>query len=112
FELNKQWHDAMHGTRFIELFSAIDDPALEPSWRRQIRAGASMLGRSMMSLDLADAFLCNIIGLETLLTRRGERNGGRLAARIKGLTGWHLRNHRQGYEAEIMQIHNVRCDIV
>jgi len=28
-----------------------------------------MLGRSLMSLDLADAFLLNVIGLETLLTR-------------------------------------------
>lgn len=78
-----------------------------------------MLGRSLMSLDLADAFLLNVIGLETLLTRqlnpqttRGERNGTVLSQRIKGMTGWHLGGFRPNYQNEIRRIHAVRCEIV
>jgi hypothetical protein len=65
-----------------------------------------------MSLDRADAFLLNVIGLETLLTRQGERNGKKLAKRIKGLSGWHLRKANPNYEAEIKSIHETRCAIV
>jgi hypothetical protein len=65
-----------------------------------------------MSLELADAFLLNVIGLETLLTTFRQRNGRMLAKRIKGMTGWYLRTHRISYQTEIENIHQVRCDIV
>jgi hypothetical protein len=112
FKLDADWHAAITLTEAIHLFHRISDTAIDANWRRQIASGASMLGRSLMSLDLADAFLLDVIGLETLLTRIRERNGRRLARRIKGMTGWHLRNARPGYENEIERIHAVRCEIV
>ncbi len=112
FELDATWHNAISRTGIIELFARIVDSTLAEDWRRQIGSAAAMLGRSLMSLDLADAFLLDVIGLETLLTRKGERNGRRLTQRIKGMTGWHLRNHRPDYEREIARIHSIRCEIV
>ena len=112
FDLDGTWHNAITQTGIIDLFTRIVDPALPADWRRQIGSAAAMLGRSLMSLDLADAFLLDVIGLETLLTRQGERNGRRLAQRIKGMTGWHLRSHRPNYEQEIRSIHSIRCEIV
>lgn len=112
FELDATWHNAISKRGIIDLFARLNDPRLAPDWRRQIGSAAAMLGRSLMSLDLADAFLLDVIGLETLLTRQRERNGRVLAQRIKGMTGWHLRTHRPAYEAEIAQIHSIRCEIV
>ncbi len=112
FELNAQWHNAISTAGIDRLFAVIDDQSIDAAWRRQIRASAAMLGQSMMSLKRADAFLFNVIGLETLLTRQGERNGTKLTQRIKGLTGWYLRSKRPTYEAEIKSIHQVRCAIV
>ena len=112
FELDATWHNAITQSGIIELFARLVDANLDPDWRRQIGSGAAMLGRSLMSLDLADAFLLNVIGLETLLTRQGERNGRMLTQRIEGMTGWHLRNARPNYQAEIRSIHSVRCEIV
>lgn len=112
FVLDATWHEAITRSGIIDLFARIEDTTLNANWRRQIRSGAAMLGRSLMSLDLADAFLLNVIGLETLLTRQGERNGKRLFRRIKGMTGWHLATARPNYENEIKSIHSVRCEIV
>lgn len=119
FVLDAAWHQAITQSGIIDLFARIDDNTLSADWRRQIRSGAAMLGRSLMSLDLADAFLLDVIGLETLLTRqrnpqtnRGERNGTVLSKRIKGMTGWHLRTARPNYQNEITSIHGVRCEIV
>jgi hypothetical protein len=112
FDLDANWHQAITVTGIADLFVRLNDANLAPEWRRQIGSAAAMLGRSLMSLDLADAFLLDVIGLETLLTRQGERNGRRLAQRIKGMTGWHLSAHRAVYEDEIKRIHSVRCEIV
>lgn len=112
FILDADWHQAITQSGIIDLFARIVDNTLSADWRRQIRSGAAMLGRSLMSLDLADAFLLNVIGLETLLTRQGERNGKRMFRRIKGMTGWHLGTARPNYQNEIGSIHGVRCEIV
>lgn len=119
FVLDAAWYNAITQSGIIDLFTRIVDNNLNPDWRRQIRSGAAMLGRSLMSLDLADAFLLNVIGLETLLTRRtnpqtnrGERNGTVLFQRIMGMTGWHLGSARPNYQNEIQSIHGVRCEIV
>jgi hypothetical protein len=119
FVLDAAWHNAITQSGIIDLFTRVVDTNLNAVWRRQIRSGAAMLGRSLMSLDLADAFLLNVIGLETLLTRkenpqtkRRERNGTVLFKRIKGMTGWHLGSARPNYQNEIKMIHDVRCEIV
>jgi aspartyl-tRNA(Asn)/glutamyl-tRNA(Gln) amidotransferase subunit C len=112
FTLDPVWHNTIVTSGLDHLFEAIDNPNLDTNWRRQIRSGASMLGRSLMSLELADAFLLNVFGLETLLTNQNERNGNSLTNRIVGLTGWHLQQFRPNYEIEIRQIHNIRCEIV
>ena len=112
FALDAPWHESITSVGISELFNRIVDPNLAQSWRRQIASAASRLGKSFMSLDLPDAFLDDVIGLETLLTRRGERNGHRLSQRIKGMIGWHWKACRPDYEDEIRRIHKVRCDIV
>lgn len=112
FSLDEAWHQSITTSGILSLFSRLTDTTLDPAWRRQIGSAAAMLGRSIMSLDRADAFLLNVIGLETLLTRQGERNGKKLAKRIKGLSGWHLRKANPNYEAEIKSIHETRCAIV
>jgi len=112
FALDATWHNAITQTGIIDLFARLEDSSIAADWRRQIGSAAAMLGRSLMSLDLADAFLLDVIGMETLLTRQGERNGRRLTQRIKGMTGWHLRTHRANYETEIQRIHSIRCEIV
>lgn len=112
FKLDGNWYKYISTCKIDQLFPRINDPTLDDNWRRQIRSAAAMLGKSFMSLQLADAFLLDIIGLETLLTRPEERNGKMLAQRIKGLTGWHLRKENPRYESEITDMHKIRCAIV
>lgn len=112
WQLDSAWLRNIQEHRINELFAVIQDTRLDAAWRRQIRSAAACLGKSMISLEPVEAFLSNIIGLETLLTRRRERNGDALSRRIKGLTGWHLRDHRPDYVNEIRGMHELRCDIV
>jgi hypothetical protein len=112
FQLDQQWHNYIWRIKINQLFDRIQDTNLDHNWRRQISSAAAMLGKSFISLELADAFLLDVIGLETLLTTRNERNGKKLALRIKGLTAWHLKNENPSYEAEIKEIHEIRNAIV
>lgn len=112
FELDANWHSTVTASGMIKLFDRILDRNLDPNWRRQIKSAAAMLGKSQMALERADAFLLDVMGLETLLTVQGERNGKKLSKRIKGMVGWHLRGARPGYVDEIKRIHEVRCEIV
>jgi hypothetical protein len=112
FVLDANWHKLATESGIVALFDRVVDLSIDPTWRRQIKSGAAMLGKSLMALERADAFLLDVMGLETLLTVRGERNGTKLAQRIKGMVGWHLQIRRPAYVAEIEQLHKVRCEIV
>ncbi len=113
FCLDAHWHRHISDRwRMIELFDAVVDSALDPSWRAQIRRAAGLIGRSLMTVERADAFLWNVFALETLLTRPGERNGRRLAERIDGLLGWYLADNRPDYELELTDLFRIRCEAV
>jgi hypothetical protein len=112
WSLDREWHDNIDTTGLLQLFDAINDHNLDTAWRAQIRGASAFLGRSLMSHERTEAFLFDIFALETLLTRRGERNGRMLARRIKGIAGWHLKNHRPNWEQEIGDIFEVRCEAV
>lgn len=112
WHLNSNWHTNITQTGITELFSALADPALEDSWRRQMRRAAACIGRSLSSLERSDAFLQDVFALETMLTRPNERNGRVLSKRIKGMTGWCLKQHRPHYLDEINDIFEARCDAV
>lgn len=114
FSLDAEWHQYISHSqvRIIELFGALDDEGLDPSWRAQIRRAGSLIGRSLMTVERADAFLWNVFALETLLTRPGERNGQKLADRIEGLLGLYLPSARPSYRAELVDLFQIRCDAV
>lgn len=112
FELDKAWYDNISQHKYCNLFLCITNTNIDANWCRQIASSAAMLGKSMMSLNLSDAFLYNIFGLETLLTRKGERNATALSRRIAGLTGWHLFKSNPNYEVEISRLMDIRHSIV
>jgi hypothetical protein len=112
FKLDDEWHRCITVLGYNSLFARIVDPTIEANWRRQIKSAAAMLGKSMLVLERADAFLLNVMGLETLLTVRNERNGNKLCSRIDGILGWYLEKNRPGYREEIASIYQVRNEII
>jgi hypothetical protein len=112
FEVNAHWHTFCDALGLLSMFQIHNDAAIDPAWRRQIIDGTAMLGRSINSLELTEAFIHDIVGLETLLTRPRERSGTVLARRLKGLVGWAAPARIPDYETEIADLHQIRCDIV
>jgi hypothetical protein len=44
-----------------------------PSWRECLKKAAILVGKSLSTYDIPDAFLWNMIALELLLTRQGDK---------------------------------------
>ena len=111
-QLDADWLRRLKETRHDQIIDRVFDSALNQDWKRQITQATVLLGRSLLSTNLTDAFLLNVIGLETLLTRQGERNGKILSQRVLGLTGWNFVSDLATYEKHVKNIHAIRCEFV
>lgn len=112
WKLNNDYIDSATRFGLINVFTAINDESLDDEWRLQIKRSASFIGRSLSAVDRIDALLNNVIALETMLTRKDERNFLKLSSRISGLSGWHLKKVRPKFKKEIKHIFDTRHDIV
>jgi len=71
-----------------------------------------MTGQSQNSSDLPLSFLWNVIALEMLLTKRGEKISDMLVKRAEYFLGWNEEWIKKKYEERIKDIYDKRCDFV
>ena len=82
------------------------------SWRDELRRAAILVGLSQSATCLADAFLWNMIALELLLTRQGDRVGDTLPSRAEAFLGWSIDWRTEGIEQKIRAAYERRCRMV
>jgi hypothetical protein len=81
-------------------------------WRTILHRVAILAGQSQNSNDLTFCFLWNVITLEMLLIKRGERISEKLSERAEYFLGWNEEWTKENYEQRIKEIYSKRCDFV
>lgn len=110
------WQRNFFYTRLLKILRK--EITVTPSWRKDIRNAATMVGFGYASQDVAQAFLWNMIAIETLLARRGERYSEQLPRTVEAFIGWavdwtdYSERLREAYELRSKVVHEGSRDLV
>lgn len=112
YQLDKQWkrHFAFHF--FFDLLKLMKNKKVSPKWKYCIRTSAILAGRSLFARDLWEAFLFDMVAIETLLARKGPHMKEQVIKNLTALFGW-LSSEREEYWRDLIEkLYNRRTDFV
>ncbi len=113
FELNGEWKRLMRHHLFPEVLRIINrDVSVDGKWRKSIRKAAILSGQSILSTDLPQAFMYNMIAMETLLTQRGDKFPDAIVERLNALFSWLFERRPRYWEQIITRLYKLRCSMV
>lgn len=82
----KKYQKKVFYTKYLSILN--EEIKVSKSWRKELERAAILLGQSQCSNDLTQSFLWNMIALELLLTRQGDKYTEVLPKRIEAFLGW------------------------
>ncbi len=112
--LDKNWKEYQKEFSFFyELISIMKgEKDISDGWRQDIVNAAILCGQSQSSSDLPQAFLWNMIAIETLLTHRGDSYSTELPKRVEAFIGWTNNWKVENYHKRISDIYKKRSAFV
>ena len=106
----KEWQKKFFFTHLMKILHR--KIPIEQEWRECLKKAATLVGKSLGTYDLADAFLWNMIALESLLTRQGDKYTDAIPERIEAFLGWAWDWSEKKYKERIREAYQVRCKLV
>lgn len=105
-----QWQNRFFYFKLVKIIKK--EIVVDPSWRDSLYRASRLIGQSITTNNLAQAFLLNMIAIELLLTRQGDKYTEVLPKRIEAFIGWVGYWHLDNYEEKIKDIYQKRCKYV
>ncbi len=110
---DKRWKEFQKKIFFFPLLKILNkETQVKDSWREELERASILVGQSQCSNDIAQSFLWNMIALELLLTRRGDKYSDVLPKRIESFLGWAGFWEVDGYSEKIKNVYGKRCSFV
>ncbi len=111
--IDKSWYDFHKEMYFIKLLDCIKNKNnLSDGWHKNICDAAILAGKSQSTNDIAQAFLLNMIAIETLLTGTNDSYSKALPKRVEAFIGWTTSWQSESYQKKISECYSKRCKYV
>ncbi|MGQ0602356.1 MAG: hypothetical protein ACT4QE_11770, partial [Anaerolineales bacterium] len=111
--LNQRWKTYQRQGFFLKLLKILTGKIrVSENWRKDLMRASVLVGQSLTSSDVTKAFSWNMIALELLLTRQGDKYTDVLPKRIEAFLGWVGYWLSDNYEEKIREVYRKRCDFV
>lgn len=112
-ELDINWQKFQKRSFFYDLIKLLQGkPKISAGWFLDIQNAALLAGQSQTISDLPNAFLWNMIAIETLLTHQGDKYSVALPERVEAFIGWTNSWSISNFEQKIKTVYKKRCDFV
>lgn len=112
-ELDDRWRKWQDDIFFSKLLKIIkNEITVSTSWRESLYRASRLVGQSMTTNNIAQAFLLNMIAIESLLTRQGDKYTEVLPKRIEAFIGWVGYWNINDYGVRIKDVYQKRCQYV
>jgi len=112
-KLNKKWKNWHKEFFFLDLIRIINRKLqVDDLWRINLYRVARLIGQSLSSNNIAHSFLLNMIAMEALLTKHGDKYLEVLPKRIEAFIGWIGYWNIEDYKEKIEDIYKKRCKYV
>jgi len=110
---DKNWQKFQKFSFFYDLLELLrGNLNVSDRWLLDIYNAAVLAGQSQSSSDLPQAFLWNMIAIETLLTHRGDSYSTALPKRVEAFIGWTTDWSVSNFESKIGEVYQKRCKFV
>ncbi len=111
--LDRHWKTFHKSFLFLRLVKiAQGQSGVKGKWRQELLRAAQLIGKGINSYDLSSAFVWNMVALEVLLTRSGERQSETLPKRVEALLGWISHWKTDGMRQRLEDAYSLRCRIL
>lgn len=111
--LGKRWKNWQKIYFFSDLIRIINKKLqVDELWRINLYRAVRLIGQSVSSNNIAHSFLLNMIAMEALLTKRGDKYLEVLPKRIEAFIGWIGYWNIEDYKGNIEDIYKKRCQYV
>lgn len=111
--LDERWNNWQKDVFFSNLIKIINKKiVVNHSWSKSLYTASRLIGQSITTNNLAQAFLLNMIAIESLLTRQGDKYTEILPKRIEAFIGWVGYWSVNNYKQRIEDIYKKRCKYV
>ncbi|MCK0137379.1 HEPN domain-containing protein [Arenibacter sp. S6351L] len=112
-EPNENWLRFHKSFFYLKLFSIINgEKKINTKWKNILISVAKLVGKSLNSHDIPEAFLQNVIALEMLLVSQGEKIEEKLIERSEYFLDWCADWINDKIEDKLKIIYKKRCDYV
>jgi hypothetical protein len=110
--LDKLWKGQFAFHFFFDLMKLLKNKKISPKWKYCIRSSAILAGRSLFARDLWEAFLFDMVAIETLLARKGPHMKEQVIHNLTTLFGW-LSSEREDHWLNLIEkLYARRADYV
>ena len=107
------WKQNAENHHFFALQKVVDKTYdVQGNWRKSIVRAATLFGQSFLAKHLAEAFMYNMIAIETLLSVQGDKFPSSLVDRIVALFGWMTNEDSEPWKLTIDRLYKLRCGYV
>ena len=111
--LDKRWKNWQKKFFFSDLIRIIRRKLeVDNLWRKNLYRAVRLIGQSVSSNNIAHSFLLNMIAMEALLTKHGDKYLEVLPKRIEAFIGWIGYWNIEDYKEKIEDIYKKRCQYV
>lgn len=112
-ELDNKWQEFHKSFFFLKFLKIINgEITIKSKWKNLLISSAKIVGESLNSHNIPEAFLKNVIALEMLLVGQSEKIEEKLIERSSYLLDWAEHWKKENIEERIRTVYKKRCDYV
>lgn len=105
--VNSKYHFFWNAIKIIN-----GEVKVDKGWKEIIERVLVFCGKSIFSNDLYLAFLFNMISLETILTKQGDKFPMTIIDRLNGLFDFYFKDEQYNWSKIIETLYSLRCKMV
>ena len=113
YRLNKAWNRHTRHSHFPGLVKILNrKKQVHRKWRESLRRACLLAGQSFFARNIWEAYIYDMIALETLLTRGDEKFPNAIIDKIVALFGWITDEDTGMWERVTTRLYQLRCQFV
>jgi len=113
YTLDKEWKFFLKNHFFHKIMPIIHEKTkVKASWKSALKRATVLAGQSYLARNMREAFLYDMIALETLLTRRDDKFPGAIIERLVALFGWLTNEDPESWKKSVTKLYKIRCGFV
>lgn len=113
YVIDKRWKGFLKYHFFPRLIPIVNrESGVTSEWAARVKRAAICAGQSHRARMRWEAFMYDMIGIEILLTRQGDRFPDALIERLLALFGWRTKEDPTPWRDMVSRLYQLRCDFV